>query len=205
MQALTPHFSLEFLSFVFEEKADGGGEMGPSETEVISYLSCQCSWPFLIHFLWLHPCQLCAGPSTSPWEPWPLLFGTDILSLFLLASTQSRAQGDGWGARADPGPGEEWVSGLLLCLKWDNPLVCQRQTQVPLTWKEVVNEVTQAVNLWFICWEHSCKACISTISRLAVKLLDCLLSSLNFLKLGKFLGPLRTHCVCVWERETERH
>lgn len=36
-----------------------------------------------------------AGPSASPWEPRPLLFRTDILSLFLLASTQSGAQGDG--------------------------------------------------------------------------------------------------------------
>jgi len=26
MQALTPHLGLEFLSFVFEEKADGGGK-----------------------------------------------------------------------------------------------------------------------------------------------------------------------------------
>ena len=43
MQALTPHFGLEFLSFVFEEKADGGGEVGPSGTEVISCLGFKCS------------------------------------------------------------------------------------------------------------------------------------------------------------------
>lgn len=42
-QAFTPHFGLEFLSFVFEEKADGGGELGPSGTEVISCLGCKCS------------------------------------------------------------------------------------------------------------------------------------------------------------------